>query len=136
VIPDDGLTLIDYDNKEYEDQLFYQNDEIRINKKYEQKIFCEGLKDNWDSCAEIVILYDYFKSISSPHYTGSISEKITALCQEITDTLGKNKRTLSTHNKSSEEKKIKKYHFVNHEKLFDELTKKPKLSYRPKPENI
>ena len=62
LIPKDSLKIIEYDSLDYEEKMFHHNDITRKNRKYSQPIELDGLDNQYDSSAEVVILYRYLKT--------------------------------------------------------------------------
>jgi 2-polyprenyl-3-methyl-5-hydroxy-6-metoxy-1,4-benzoquinol methylase len=98
-----------YDNRKYEDQLFYFNTILRINnynnlldnippnKKY-------GLKNTYDYATEVYIITQYLKTITKISTKNSLSKKIITMVGEISSELSKH-RTLYSPQPLKEYKK-------------------------------
>ena len=56
--------MIEYDLEKYENQLFYHNDEVRIEKKFRHGIRGEGLYSDFDSAADLIILKKYLEEFN------------------------------------------------------------------------
>ncbi|MEM3062935.1 MAG: hypothetical protein QW303_05265 [Nitrososphaerota archaeon] len=97
-----------YDNKKYEEQMFYFNTVMRV-ARYKHNIIGEGLDHCYDCTAEIHIIKEYLKK----NKYKCIKTTIPVLSQQISRMLSK-ERTLSSPNVDPEEikGKIKKRQYI------------------------
>lgn len=89
----DNGQLIEYDNRLYEEQMFYFNTTTRV-QYYEHSFQIQGLDHCYDCAAELVILGNYFKKYCFLNDT-ELKEKIQTTVQDITKEISKG-RTLAT----------------------------------------
>jgi hypothetical protein len=94
LIPFDHLERRDYDNKIYEEQLFYHNDVVRKEFQIPMKSTSEWLDGSWDACAEWWILSKYVRllqrdsqSTNSNNIKESTAHKVFRLSEKITQSI-------------------------------------------------
>lgn len=104
LIVDSDLTIIEYDNLKYEQQLFYHNSIARF-ANYSQPVKGEGLDDRFDASAEVVILCEFFEK--NPHYANNqpLFKTIANMSHEISLSITNTSRTLATPMKDPEERR-------------------------------
>ena len=83
--------LIEWDNKQYEDQMYYHNTVVRQKNHYNHGIPKNtGLDHRWDARAEIEVLRDYVTWNSpEPLSQEECNTEVALLAKEISGTLGK-----------------------------------------------
>jgi hypothetical protein len=93
-----------YEIQKYENQMFYHNDEVRIEQKfrfficiYSHGVKGEGLNSDYDSASDLLQLFAYI--LKSKKWAGfPLNKRLEFFSQEITKELNCN-RTLATLNK-------------------------------------
>ena len=83
------LHLKEYNNRLYQDQMFYHNVEIREKKQYPQPIKSGMLKHDFDSSLEVVILGDFLRKFPKFRKSTSILTDIQHMSEVITQTVQK-----------------------------------------------
>lgn len=86
----DNDDLIEYDQIKYEEQLYYFNTIARF-EKYPHNVRGEGITENYDSAAEIQILYEY---LTWKYGTEPDIREISKLSYDISRKIVKGHRTL------------------------------------------
>ena len=56
--------MIEYVNLDYEEKFFYHNDVVRVQQKFLNPIKGEGLKNDYDSCSDVIQIYDYLTTVN------------------------------------------------------------------------
>ncbi|KRX05921.1 hypothetical protein PPERSA_03858 [Pseudocohnilembus persalinus] len=109
LVPSDYNNLILYDNVKYEEQFYYHNHNVRVlNPIKSQKVKGEGLKKNWDSAVEVIILGEFlikYRNFMEDGY--SFYASISKLSYYISRNcgFGDSKRTLASQMKPPEQRK-------------------------------
>ena len=106
-----------WDHTKYEEQLYYFNTKTRL-RTYTHNIRGEGITYEYDSCAEILIVYEYLKKftvIDPP----SAPEDVARMSYEISRRISRTTRTLLTV--LPEPEKRKQFKSVNHKKFYQKV---------------
>ena len=111
LVVDDVLELVEYDNLEYEEQLFYHNNVNRY-KKYQQPVIGEGLDDSFDSAAEVTIIYEFLEKFPQYCQCKNILDSISRFSFQISRQITDSKRTLATPMANPEDRR--KFPRVDH----------------------
>jgi len=115
LIPYDELKVVEYDNLEYEEKLFYHNTVSRY-KDFKQHVKGEGLTSKWDPVAEVQILGDYLETYPDSKFRQkSFYKSIASLSQLASQKMTTTGRTLTTPMKDPNLKR--QFPKVNH-KIF------------------
>ena len=111
LIIDDSLTMTEYDNLIYEEQLYHHNNDTRY-KEFSQPIKGEGLGKRFDDCAEVMILAEFLQKFPSYLKNGKLHETIAQMSYDISRAITTSKRTLATPMVEPEKKRqfVKKNH--------------------------
>lgn len=104
LVIDSDLTMAEYDNLKYEQQLFYHNSVSRF-ASFPQPVRGEGLDNKFDSSAEVLILYEYLCKTPSYLQNRSYFKAISEMSYEISRRITPTKRTLATPMKDPEERR-------------------------------
>lgn len=110
-----------WDHTKYEEQLYYFNTKTRL-QTYVHNVRGEGINYKYDSCAEILIVYEYLKKFvqtaSDPDQSPT-PEDVARMSYEISRRISRTTRTLLTI--LPEPEKRKQFKSVNHKKFYEEV---------------
>lgn len=136
LIVDDILEIVEYDNLEYEEQLFYHNN-INRYKKYQQPVKGEGLDDNFDSSAEVIIIAEFLEKFPEYCRGDNILDSISKFSYQISRQITDSKRTLATRMTNPENRR--QFPQIDHTVFYSDnqsqLTKGNKKKYCKKNNN-
>ena len=115
LIVDDSLDMVEYDNLQYEQQLFYHNTETRY-QTFPQPVKGEGLDQSFDVSAEVVILAEYLETHPT-HVKKNPLATIAAMSQTLSRHLSSG-RTLKTAMKEPGQRR--QFPQTNHRSFYEE----------------
>ena len=118
-----SMTLKDYDNTAYEEQLFYFNTKQRV-ALYPHAVQGEGIDHCYDCRAEVQILTSYLKQVvgmasPTPEEKAAVATRVAEISKEVSRSITKN-RTLASDNSdpSTRQKGIKKSQWINNKPAY------------------